>query len=166
MIDGAHGETLSTESEWERDARKWLTALPARKRAAWTGLIDHAATGARYRVPSQAWMRAASELVDKIGAVPFTTQLQRWCEAHEFRSRMTDNVQAVLRGLILAAASANEPILPTLLGRFGERCYKKIPGWGPGSIKLGNACMTALALMPKSRGAAELARLKQRIRYA
>jgi hypothetical protein len=166
LIDGVHGEALSDKSEWERGVTAWIAALSARKRDAWSDLIRHAATGARQRVPSHAWLKTASEHVEKIGAAPFAAQLQQWCDAQDFRYVMTDSAQAVLRGLILAAASAKERSLPSVLGRFGERCYKKIPGYGPGSIKLGNACMTALALMPKSRGGAELARLKQRIRYA
>ncbi|MCW5772883.1 MAG: DUF4132 domain-containing protein [Rhodospirillaceae bacterium] len=165
LLDGNRHEALPNVAGWEKDAKAWLASLPHREGQAWSALISHAATTNVKRVPNRGWMNAAAGHVAAVGSQPFVRQLELWLDAQDFRFVMPDSTKAVLRGLIHAAATVDSPAIAPLLGRFGERCYKKIPDFGPGSVLLGNACMTALSLMPNNRGAAELARLKQRIRY-
>jgi hypothetical protein len=71
-----------------------------------------------------------------------------------------------LKGLIWASIGLDHEAMAGPLGRFAERCFKKIPGSGPASTKLGNACLVALAEMGDAqRAAAELVRLKTRVKY-
>ena len=165
ILEQRHREYLSGQGTWERSARAWLSKQPKAERAKWETLIAHAATGAIQKHPSAKWRALAASHVRAIGARPFSSRLIDWLEEFDLEATWSREVQAILRGLILAASATNVVGSADAIGRFAERCYKKIPGIGPGSIKLGNASMIALAGMPGLRGAAQLARLKQRVRY-
>jgi hypothetical protein len=163
---------------WGDDVLAWLGRIDARQRAAWDALLEHAAGAAGKSRPTQRWARQAPPLVEAVGADAFAERLAAWMEGAKLGwtrtpdwggsvdRGMSDRNQDLLKGLIWAAASLDDESLAHAIGRFGERCYRKIPNFGAGSKRLGNACLHALSEMPDGKGVAHLSRLAGKVRYA
>lgn len=161
---------------WGDNVLAWLAALE--ERAPWDALLGHAMQAAGKSRPSQKWARQAVGLVEAIGVASFSQQLQLWMESAKLgwtsqpgwgpklELGMSDHNQDLLKGLVWAAASLDDEGLARAVGRFGERCYRKIKDFGPASKKLGNACLHALSEMPNGAGVAHLSRLAGKVRYA
>lgn len=145
----------------------------------WRPLLAHAAT-ARGARPTNAWQRAAERLLAAIEADAFTRTVIEWLGWYAALPLRTDvdprmtpddpcgmaerNLE-LLRGLIWCFAKRDDVAIAAALGDVAEASFKKIPGVGPRSIKLGNACVYALGAMPGMRGVEAMARVRQRVIY-
>ncbi len=142
----------------------WLAELDAAAHEHWTALTRHAvALGAKNRPPAK-WLREAEPLVAAVGAEAFAVRIEDWLNTLELDGDVEEPEANRIRALIFMATVAPHDRLAAALGRFCELCYKKIPGVGARSMKLGNACLHALGQMGE-RGVAELVRLRGRMRY-
>jgi hypothetical protein len=156
---------------WSDRARRELGELDAGERAAWDGLLRRAASDAAAARPSRAWRADAAARVAELGAERFAGRFVEWakevrCPAapppHGAPALAPFNAD-LLRGLAWCAADVSDPSLSPALATLAEQTYKKIPGHGPYSRKVGNACLAVLG----ERGAiADLQRLAQRVKYA
>ncbi|HEX2642214.1 MAG TPA: DUF4132 domain-containing protein, partial [Thermoanaerobaculia bacterium] len=72
----------------------------------------------------------------------------------------------LLRGLVWMAGRVADRELAAALGQTAETCFKKVEGIGPRSLKIGNACLQALAQAQEPSAVARISRLKARARHA
>lgn len=63
-----------------------------------------------------------------------------------------EKFQELFKGLIWSATLVDLPRLADLIENVGLICFKKIPSHGAISVKLGNACLYALAFTPEQKG--------------
>jgi hypothetical protein len=79
---------------------------------------------------------------------------------------MPERNTACLRGLVWACRIlAGDAELARAVGDVGETCFRKVPSWGAFAPTVGNACIDTLAAMSGLEPAAQLGRLKQRVKY-
>lgn len=165
---------------WADEVIAFVNATPLAQRGPWLDLLA-AAFKASGTTPRPKWLAIARSLVDAIGREPFVQNVVQWMHVagtraiqvphpmggqggREIEGGLHPNNADVLKGLIWAAASLDDPALAAPIGDLAERCYKKLPWIGPRSAKVGNAAVAALAIMSGDAPAAQLARLKQRVK--
>jgi hypothetical protein len=163
---------------WADAAIADLGAPGAEQRAAWAALFQQCAA-ASGSAPTAKWRKATRPLLDQIGDAPFRAALLRWLPLAE-RPRTTPiheswgserhplllherNVD-VLRGLIWLSAERGEREIARALAALAVSAYRKLPGVGPRSARLGNACIWALGQIGGQDGMTQLARIKTRVR--
>lgn len=145
---------------------KWLAGRPAVQQAAWQDLIALAADGADKSKPTKKWLAGAGEAITRVGRAEVTRELLAALDATTPDPARPDDSLDILKGLIWASVALDHGDLVGPLGRFAETCFRKVPGMGARSVALGNAALWALAEMAdEPRAAAELFRLRDRIRY-
>ncbi len=148
----------------------------------WLSLLNHC-TRATTAKPSKAWMSEAFCRVDEIGEEEFidlVTQLlplvkrprmELTPEDAEIAERFPNRKWLIagpntdiLRGLAWCCSMFDDASIARVLADLAVATYRKIPGEGPRSMKVGNACLYALGMMPGKEGLAQLAILKSRIK--
>jgi hypothetical protein len=126
-------------------------------------MLAHALTASGKSKPSHAFLKASRTLMTQEPGL--AAQAMAWLEAHVPDPQHADPNEDTMRGLLWMLAVADEDAIAARVGPYCELCFKKIPGVGARSIKLGNGAMQALATMGSSHAIAELTRLKTRVRY-
>jgi len=156
----ADGEfRLGSDEPWALAVRGSLVGLSAD----WLPLLQHATT-ARGARASKRWRERARTLVAALGEAEAAARLTDWLtQAQQGGLFGRDDDADTLRGLVWIAGEL--PGTATLLGDLGIFAYHKVPDWGPRSVKTGNACIAVLGSLEGLDGAAQLARLRQRVRY-
>jgi hypothetical protein len=155
LADDSFGERLAS----------WIDGIGATEREAWVALFRHAVAAADRPRPSRKWLDGAAPIIDAVGRRDLAARLTEWLETTGPGDLLYQS-ENMLKGLIWASIDLDHVAMAGPLGRFAERCFKKIPGSGPASTKLGNACLVALAEMGDAQSAAaELVRLKTRVKY-
>jgi hypothetical protein len=164
---------------WADAAIAAIGGLEPERRALWAELLQHCAA-ASGSAPSAKWLKTVRAIAERLGADDVRAATLRWLSLAE-QPRATTiregwgaerdpqlmqerNVDA-LRGLMwLAADDSRETAraLAALVAAF----YRKLPGMGPRSARLGNAGIWALGQMPGRQGMAQLAALKTRVKLA
>ncbi|MGK5546273.1 DUF4132 domain-containing protein [Streptomyces sp. URMC 127] len=147
----------------------------------WQRLLAHALTAAGAR-PTRRWEKTGRTLLDGLGEDPGAVRerLLSWLAlATRPRTLPYDpgpygnagalfdpyNVDAV-RGLVwLLSLLEPHPDTVRTLGALVAHALRKVPGTGPRSPKLANACVLALSRTDGDAALAELARLAARVTY-
>jgi hypothetical protein len=181
---GDHSRFFLVPGEhWTDTLNSDLTALPAPELAGWVALLKHTLTATSSR-PSARWIKTASELVTAIGERQVSAFLERWfAEVPKGRSVLDlashvqgssgasgtiheDNATA-LRGMLWTAPLLSKaPSLLRAIANVAASGYKKIPGFGPRALKVGNAAVYALSEAITSESVGLLGMLKVRVRFA
>jgi hypothetical protein len=154
-----------------------IKSLPLEMQLKWTTILT-TAKSASGSSPTRKYLAISRKLAD-IGPEEFKRRFRQWSEVAGAKSLRTphplgregtveqpldcDNAD-VLRGLVWAVAATGDASLAASLGDLAERCYKKLPWYGPKCAKVGNACVAALAMLDGDEPAAQLAKLKQRVK--
>lgn len=168
---------------WTDQALADLDALDTAERAQLLNILNHArsATGSK---PSKKWLKQAQDridcyalsnlnhallrwfpLVDKPRTIPLGPNVRGVTEPHAdqlIRSAHSD----VLKGLCWMAGNNEDEEVARALGALALTCYKKIPGVGPRAVKIGNAAVYALGVMPGRAAIGQLAILRIKLKFA
>jgi hypothetical protein len=161
---------------WADAARASLAKMDAKERAAWSALFRQAENADSAR-PSAKWQKTTAGLVAALGRARFLERLGEWLPLVEkpkelrkvgwaFAPPISDGNTRLLVTLAWALGGGGEPEAARLAGDLASTCLTKIPGFGPVSSKVGNACVWALGAMSGLDGVAQLSRLKLRVKYA
>lgn len=158
-----------------------LEDVPAELRTAWIAILDHA-TAASGSKPSARWLKNGDELVGKVTRESFresvlswlplvdrprTSPAPRYCRwdsdvgEHQLTARNAD----VVKGLVWLVAQEDRPDIARALADLAQSAYRKIPGVGPREVKVGNAAVTGLGLMPGRAALGGLAMLAVKIKF-
>jgi hypothetical protein len=147
---------------WADTALKELYALDSRTKTAWAEVLSHC-SAAEGSAPSSKWLSEADKYIDTIGNLNFFIKLSHWFPLVE-KSQLTSANAAILKGLIWLCSKSEDPEVARVLAALASSSYKKTSGSGAKAIKIGNACIWALANMPVLEGAVQLSILKLKLR--
>jgi hypothetical protein len=137
---------------------------------AWTALLQHALTATAAK-PSARWCKQATPLLEAIGRAAAAEHLGRWlaagpCPGEASGTRATDRDAELIKGILFVVAALAEPRLAPAVADLAAASLRKVPGVGPVSAKVGNACVHVLAALPGAAAITQLGRLKQLVKYA
>ncbi|MDH5558223.1 MAG: hypothetical protein OEZ03_12775, partial [Alphaproteobacteria bacterium] len=155
---------LVEETAWGNSVIEWLDGLGGEEKQDWTDLLTHMKTSEGKAKPAKKWLKDADARIAAVGREEFAERLALWLAEFTPDPAEPEPNADMLKGMIWAAAQIGGDSLAVAIGRFCETCYKKVPGWGARSMKLGNACLYALGQMGE-RGVAELVRVRGRMKY-
>jgi len=130
--------------------------------------------------PNQKWITEVSTLLLQMDEEKVATQVQRFLETvtsiiqegHRLRKVqgeihfLNDRFQELIKGFIWLSGFINDDRLTRTVEKLGLWCFKKIPGHGALSAKLGNACLYAFATLPFEVGVEKLTHFRMKIKYA
>ncbi len=151
-------------SPWLGPLAPQLTAV-ARENPAWAALFTEVLASDGGAKPAKTFAAKAARSVAPIGAEAFCRQLMEWLDLHPLDPNLPDPDGDALKQLIWLTVACGEAACDPL-GRFAQRCFVKVPQVGARSVKLGNAALAVLGLIdPPEAGAAQLDRLRQRVKY-
>jgi hypothetical protein len=145
---------------------------------AWAELLQHART-LTATAPSAKWLEVAAQRVAAIDALRLSACVSDWFnEAGKAAPQKLVSYREVadatllnecsvelLKGLAWTAVAAGRADLAPALGNLAEACFKKVPNIGPRNVKLGNAAVAALAALAEPEAAAQLSRLRLRVKH-
>lgn len=158
------GELEDGES-WVAAFQSSLDTMDADERNHWYALF---ALGTRVEgtKPSGAWRQQAAAHVQAIGQEVFQRRIVAWFPLLDSLAAtpLDDRNSLILRGLAWACIPLDDVNLSRALGGLAEAMFRKIPGQGPRSRKVANACLYALSLMPGTEPIVQLSRLGLRLK--
>ena len=140
---------------WADTALKEIYSMNARTKTTWAELLKHCshASGA---MPSRKWLAEADKYIDAIGDLYLFIKLSHWFP-------MADQTQAsaanttILQGLVWLCSKSEDPDIAIALAGLAISSYRAK------AIKVGNACLWALANMPAREGITQLHILRDTI---
>lgn len=151
----------------------------------WNALLLHCQTGGRGKF-TERWGKEAQQFLDAIGFDSFKEHVLRWFPlVDKPRTLPSERVHPLepdsnlalrdqlikdphvelLRGLAWCAGLREDADLARALTRLALSAYRKVPGKGPRLVSLGNACVTALGMMPGLPPIGQLAILKVKVKF-
>ena len=186
-LDALLGESdrveLDLRDTWSARIRDDLGRMAPAAREAWHELFllgwrhDNEAT------PSKTFMRAAAPVIDRIGLPELRRHSVDWLTGitlpprrggdrkydaypdYEPGEDMKDRNALYLRALVWVWSRRPDGDVARAIADLAIVCLTKMPDVGAYSDKLGNACIYTLGVMPSMDAVAQLARLKQKVKY-
>ncbi len=172
---------LKPGEAWSDAAMHDLQLMPEAEREIWSVLLPHCrqATGGS---PSAKWHKAASELLDTLGADRFATRMSAWLpllnkprtapadHRLDWRAGQNDWIiidphRDILKGLAWCCGRLHDPRIGAALVDLALSSFRKLPGIGPRMINVGNACIWALGEWPGMEGVSRLAIIRTRVKF-
>lgn len=170
---------IDAGDDWGKLASALLSEMDVEERPVWTDLLRFAASASGSK-PSKTWLRQAREQLDQFGEERFIAHASDWLhllghptsngiyrrpDGYAYPTALVAEQNAdVLKGIVWACSLIDDERLARMVGDAGLACFKKIPGVGARSTKVGNACIWTLGALPGLSGVAELQRLTQKIK--
>lgn len=121
----------------QRDAtgviKRDLRAMPAKLRATWTKLLEHAQTCDRGE-PTAGWIAKAEHLADRLGRAALRDRLLAWLreiDALTEQPRLAPGGVDVLRGLVFFATLVRTAELDAVLRSLAARRWSRARDWSP-----------------------------------
>jgi hypothetical protein len=165
---------------WSDAAIADIRSMPAEAQAKWAAMLDHCRS-ATSAAPSEKWLKKARELVMQLGREEFLARVLTWLplvdrprtEPKEHDARfgpdpnelIIDPHMDVLRGLAWCCGFYEDRDAARALGNLGRSGYRKVAQIGPRAVRVGNAAVTALGMMPGMEGVYQLALLKVKVKF-
>lgn len=180
LLDEQKTIALNPGEAWSDAVLAHVGALDQELAGHWVALLQQCrrASGSK---ASAKWLKATKVLIESIGVDIFSQACLEWfplvdkprTQRAVRRSQwepdpelMLDDANAdVLKGLVWCCAIYEDVELARALVKLALSCYKKVPGVGPRTVRVGNACIFSLSNMPGRDGLYQLAVLKVRIKY-
>ena len=167
LVDRLSGESEHTvglaASPWRDKVLADIGMLAGEPARTSRRALELAVGALRKSKPSQAFLEAARSLLAEDRAL--AARVIGWIEAYVPNPSSPDLNEDAIRGLIWMLAAADREGLPSLIGKYCELCFKKVPNVGARSVKLGNGAIQTLGILGGTHAVAELTRLKGRVRY-
>jgi hypothetical protein len=172
---------LEAGEAWSDVALADLKKLDKAADKAWNALLVHCQNGGRGKF-TERWAKEARRLVDGVGFGALKEHLLRWFPLVD-KPRTVPRIPSsdvyyepdytnllipphveLLRGLVWCCGFREDAELARAVARLAVSAYRKLPGKGPRLISLGNACVTALGMMPGLPPIGQLAILKSKVK--
>lgn len=178
---------------WSDAALADLQKMKSKESQAWNDLLNHCRAGGRGKI-TERWRKQAESLIEVVGFGSFKEHALRWFplvdkprtetlesstrwneedfdwiqyvgSIHGFEHLIIPSHVEMLRGLAWCAGLREDADLARALARLAISAYRKIRYKGPRLISLGNACVTALGMMPGLPPIGQLAILKVKVKF-
>jgi hypothetical protein len=129
--------------------------MNSRTKTAWAELLRHCsqATGP---LPSRRWLAEAGKYIDAIGDLYLFIKLSHWFPLAD-RAQSSSVNATILQGLVWLCSQSEDSDIAFALAGLAVTSYKTR------AVKIGNACLWALANMPIREGVAQLHLLSDKI---
>ncbi len=159
-------------ASWGAVLLRHLAECEREPRQGWTDLLIHCQSATAGK-PSRRWLKTAESFVDRIGRDQFRSLViesfslygqARAVELTPWPVMVSDDTPEILRGLVWCCRFYDDPGIARSLTDLALSAYKRLPGIGPRSIKIGNGCLYVLGEMSTLDSVAQLAILKARIK--
>ncbi|MEM8906365.1 MAG: DUF4132 domain-containing protein [Bacteroidota bacterium] len=144
----------------------------------WQLLLDHLFKRKTGSKPKDNWLLKCQQLMEPLDEAILgqvfrgflqkaVTVVQSIHQAKAVRQLhfFNENFQEALKGMIWSSALLNQASLNQVVSALGLLCYRKKPGHGSVSVKLGNACLSAFAALPFEVGLESLVHFRVKIKY-
>ncbi|GAA3561470.1 DUF4132 domain-containing protein [Snuella lapsa] len=155
-----------------------LKSFNGETRTNFVNLLKHFSKGKEKSTPTNVWLKETETLIKSINRTSFLTEnLISWNEvliqllkvihrdkAYEFTFVTDENLQ-LLRSAIWTSPLLNDDNLNQSIEELGLWSFKKLPGYGAVSVKLGNACIYAFSKLPYRDGVSRLTKFRMKIKY-
>ncbi len=180
--DGVPPYQMSEEDDFGIFVNKQLSAVKdATLKSALYQMLHHTQK-ANAGKPSKKFQTKAKEIVDSIGIQKYKNHVLKWLEAiipmqktqrsishsnnytYEYYTFLEEGNATVAKGLVWSLAQFHDTKTLNLLAQLAERAFKKIPGVGPASGAVGNACLYVLGNTKGLLGISHLSQLGTVIR--
>jgi len=140
---------------WADTALKEIYAMNSRAKTAWAELLRHCsrASGA---APGKTWLAEADSYIDAIGDLYLFIKLSHWFPLVGQMQSSAAN-ETLLRGLVWLCGKSEDPDIAIALAGLAIASYETR------AVKVGNACLWALANMPAREGITQLHILRDQI---
>lgn len=171
---------LTAGEAWTNQAIQGLSALSHDFLLQWIDLLVHCQSSKPAR-PSKKWLKEAQQKIDGIGYSNFQLNCLQWLQllskpkTVELKQQsqwqpdpnllLIEENADVLKGLIWCCSIVENADLARQLTKTAIYLFKKIPGYGAISTRVGNAVIYTLASMPGKTGLYQLSVLKIKIKY-
>jgi hypothetical protein len=178
----AGGPTINLEAgeAWSDAALDDLRKKKAAASKSWNALLIHCQTGGRGKF-TERWATEARRLVDAVDFDSFKEHVLRWFPLvdkprttpierenewePDYNHLLKEPHVELLRGLVWCCAFREDTECARAVARLALSAYRKVPGKGPRLVSLGNACVTALGMMPGLPAVGQLAILKTKVKF-
>jgi hypothetical protein len=178
----AGGPTINLEAgeAWSDAALADLRKKRAGVSKSWNALLAHCQTGGRGKY-TERWAAEARQFVDAVSFVALKEHLLRWFPLvdkprtipierqnrwePDYDHLLREPHVELLRGLVWCCGFQEDAELARAVARLALSAYRKVPGKGPRLVSLGNACVTALGMMPGLPPIGQLAILKTKVKF-
>lgn len=140
---------------WADTALKEIYAMNTRTKTAWAKLLEHCSDAAG-PTPSRRWLAEADKYIDVIGDLYLFIKLSHWFPLVDQPQTSATNA-AILQGLVWLCSKSEDPDMAVALAGLAHCSYRAK------MVKLGNACLWALANMPAREGVTQLHVLRDKI---
>ena len=141
----------------------------------WLLLITRLSQANKGSKPSKKWWTDIQKLMKPIPQQHLTDTLHHFLQIaiDVYKSHLKNNTirkksesnEHFIRSLIWLSGYLNVSQLNQDLVELGLICYKKIPGYGQCSKRLGNACLFAFTALPYKTGIAYLTQFRAKVKY-
>jgi len=161
---------------WSDAALADLQKMKAQPSKAWKALLIHCQTGGSGKFTPR-WQQEAEPLIAAVGISELKEHLLRWFPLVDnprtqpidgqpyFDQLIQEPHVELLRGFVWCCGLKEDAELARAVARLALSAYRKIPGKGPRLVSLGNACVTALGMMPGLPPIGQLAILKVKVKF-
>ncbi len=159
---------IEPDCPWSIQAAQDVAAMKPAEQEKWKALLLHCVLAGNS--PKEPWVQKAKELMAPIGATAFQSIFQRWIERVAQKDEggqlnfVEDTNEHVLCGLARCCIYQPTDRTPALLGALATAMYRKLPGIGPRSVRVGNACIAALGTLNSIDSISQLAIVKSKIK--
>jgi hypothetical protein len=181
ILSGKQDYPILAGEAWSDVAIGDLNSASESRREKWLALIEHCQK-VNGSAPSAKWLKSAEKFQKSLGADEFSRRVIAWLSAvNEPRTQPITNWNReyqpdpnqliiephsdILKGLVWCCGLREDKEIARALTALALSAYRKIPLKGPREVKVGNACVTALGMMPGMEGVGQLALLKVRVKF-
>ncbi|WCN12764.1 DUF4132 domain-containing protein [Marinomonas mediterranea] len=178
--DGNAVIPISMGEAWGDQAVKDIQSFDESIQLAWSDLFK-TCQNTKPSKPSKKWIKEAQTSLDKIGRENFVKYTTTWfslldkprtitlTRRNEFKTDLNlvfnDSNADLIKGLVWCCSIEESSEIASALTKVGIISFKKIPGVGAKSTRIGNAVIYALSAMPGRSGLYQLAVLKIKVKY-
>lgn len=160
---------------WGEQAMAALSAMDAKQRARLQPVLEYCAS-AKGTAPSEKWLKAGTKALEPFGSDKFAALACDWLRM--MRGSVPKDPEAqrdfvlsegnadLLKGMAWLLAELPAEAAASALGDAALAAFRKVPSAGGRSVKLGNACVHALKMLPGLLGAQQLVLLRGAVRQA
>jgi Domain of unknown function (DUF4132) len=180
LLSGSQSNTLSSGEAWSDVAIADMSALNKQQKSEWESLFRHCLELSSGK-PRVKWLKAADPLVKAIQEENFKKYVLKWFRLIDHpRNKPVENSNPwemdpdliidadnseIIRGLVYCCSMFENVEVVRAVAEVCSAVYKKIPGFGPRSGKIGNACVWTLSKIADDESVGQLSYLKSTIKH-
>ncbi len=150
---------------WSAMVQSDVEQMAAGPRTRWQALLGNMPRGTTAK-PTAAWQKSAGTRLAAVGAAAFAVRVERWFAGvgKDATDRVSLRDGALLRGLVWYAGMLEGEVICRALANLAEGGCRRLEAGGLYASSIAKACIVMLEAMPGREGAAELVRLKHRLK--